>query len=76
MRGGLCARFRPCVLALKVGGKKLHELAEGESVEQPSRGVIKIYSIDILKVEASRVKMRVHCSKGDICSFAACHDIS
>ena len=56
------AQIPPMYSALKVGGKKLYELArEGKSVERKPRN-IKIYNIDILKVELPRVKMRVHLS--------------
>ena len=56
------AQIPPMYSALKVGGKKLYELArEGKSVERKPRN-IKIYNIDILKVELPRVKMRVHYS--------------
>ena len=64
----------PMYSALKVGGKKLYELArEGKSIERKPRN-IKIYNIDILKVELPRVKMRVHCSKGTYIR-TLCHDI-
>lgn len=68
------AQIPPMYSALKVGGKKLYELArEGKSVERKPRN-IKIYNIDILKVELPRVKMRVHCSKGTYIR-TLCHDI-
>ena len=68
------AQIPPMYSALKVGGKKLYELArEGKSVERKPRN-IKIYNIDILKVELPRVTMRVHCSKGTYIR-TLCHDI-
>ena len=68
------AQIPPMYSALKVGGKKLYELArEGKSIERKPRN-IKIYNIDILKVELPRVKMRVHCSKGTYIR-TLCHDI-
>ena len=64
----------PMYSARKVNGKKLYELArEGKSVARKPRN-IKIYNIDILKVELPRVKMRVHCSKGTYIR-TLCHDI-
>lgn len=54
----------PMYSALKVGGKKLCDLArEGITVERKARPVT-IYSIEVLKMELPRVLMRVHCSKG------------
>ena len=68
------AQIPPMYSALKVGGKKLYEHArEGSSVERKPRN-IKIYNIDILKVELPRVKMRVLCSKGTYIR-TLCHDI-
>lgn len=60
------AQIPPMYSALKVGGKKLYELArEGKSVERKPRN-IKIYNIDILKVELPRVKMRVNDNRKDL----------
>jgi tRNA pseudouridine55 synthase len=54
----------PMYSALKVGGKKLCDLARaGVEVERKPRRVT-IFSIDIEKIELPLVKMRVHCSKG------------
>lgn len=64
----------PMYSALKVGGQKLCDLArQGVSVERRPRR-IKIYSIEILKVDLPRVRMRVHCSKGTYIR-TLCHDI-
>lgn len=54
----------PMYSALKVGGKKLCDLARaGVTVERTARPV-QIFEIEILSIELPRVKMRVACSKG------------
>ena len=54
----------PMYSALKVGGKKLCDLArEGIEVERKARRV-HIYDIEIIKMQLPFVTMRVHCSKG------------
>ena len=54
----------PMYSALKVGGKKLYELArEGKSVERQARPV-RILELEILQIALPVVKMRVVCSKG------------
>ena len=54
----------PMYSALKVGGKKLYELArEGKEVERKARRV-EILEIEIMEIKLPVVKMRVHCSKG------------
>ena len=64
----------PMYSALKVGGKKLYELArEGKTVERKARRV-QIFEVEILAVDLPRVKMQVHCSKGTYIR-TLCHDI-
>lgn len=54
----------PMYSALKVGGKKLYELArEGKTVERKARKV-QIHRIEIQKMELPRVWLEVECSKG------------
>lgn len=58
----------PMYSAVKVGGKKLYELARlGEEVERPSR-TVQIYQLEILEMmleqQYPRVKFLVRCSKG------------
>ena len=54
----------PMYSALKVDGKKLYELArEGKTVERKARPV-KIFDIQIEKMELPEVTMTVSCSKG------------
>lgn len=60
--------------ALKVGGKKLYELArEGKTVERKARPV-QIHSIEIMEIDLPRVTMEVSCSKGTYIR-TLCHDI-
>ena len=64
----------PMFSALKVGGKKLYELArDGKEVERKPRHV-QIYRIRILQIDLPRVRMEVTCSKG-IYIRTLCHDI-
>ena len=54
----------PMYSALKVGGKKLYELArEGVTVERESRR-IEIYSLRATRLTEREYKLDVHCSKG------------
>lgn len=64
----------PMYSAIKVGGKKLYELArQGVEVERKARKV-NIYSINIEKIELPRIMMTVECSKGTYIR-TLCHDI-
>lgn len=64
----------PMYSALKVGGKKLYELArEGKTVERKSRRVM-IYDIRIKEICLPRIRMEVECSKGTYIR-TLCHDI-
>lgn len=64
----------PMYSALKVGGRKLYELArEGKTVERKSRKVI-IRNIRIKEINLPRVRMEVECSKGTYIR-TLCHDI-
>lgn len=64
----------PMYSALKVGGRKLCDIARaGGTVERKSRSVT-IYSIKILEVSLPHVRMEVHCSKGTYIR-TLCHDI-
>lgn len=54
----------PMFSALKVGGKKLYELArEGKTIEREPREV-EIYSIDCERLSDKDYSLDVHCSKG------------
>ena len=54
----------PMFSALKVGGKKLYELArEGKEIEREAR-TVKIYSLNAQKIDNANYFLDVHCSKG------------
>lgn len=64
----------PMYSALKIGGKKLYELARaGKEVERRSRRV-QIRELEIQEMELPRVTMRIVCSKGTYIR-TLCHDI-
>ena len=64
----------PMYSALKVGGKKLCDLARaGKEVERLPRPIT-IYSIEILRQEHPDYRIRVSCSKGTYIR-TLCHDI-
>lgn len=73
---GVYQQIPPMYSAIKIGGKKLYELArEGKEIERPSREVV-IYKVDILKenLEEQEITIRVTCSKGTYIR-TLCHDI-
>ena len=64
----------PMYSALKIGGKKLYELArEGKSIDREPR-LVRIYSIEAKKLTDSEYSLKVHCSKGTYIR-TLCHDI-
>ena len=64
----------PMYSAIKIGGKKLYEIARtGKEIERPARPVI-IYSISDIDVSLPMVTMTVTCSKGTYIR-TLCHDI-
>lgn len=64
----------PMYSALKVGGKKLYELArEGKEVERKARPV-HFCRIEVLDAELPRVRLAVTCSKGTYIR-TLCHDL-
>ena len=64
----------PMYSALKVGGRKLYELArEGQVVERKSRPVC-FHEIEILEVKLPLIRFTVTCSKGTYIR-TLCHDI-
>lgn len=61
---GELEQIPPMYSAVKIGGRKLYELArKGIDVERKPRKV-RIYSIDIIKISGRRVLFDVACSKG------------
>ena len=64
----------PMYSAIKIGGKKLYELArEGKEVEREARKVV-FHEIQILDIDLPNVTIRVHCSKGTYIR-TLCNDI-
>ena len=64
----------PMYSAIKIGGRKLYELARtGKEVERKARQ-ISIFSLELLAVEGCDATLRVHCSKGTYVR-TLCHDI-
>lgn len=71
---GTYEQIPPMYSALKVGGKKLCDLArEGITVERKAR-TVQIHRLEIQKIELPRVWIRVECSKGTYIR-TLCHDI-
>lgn len=71
---GQIEQIPPMYSAIKVGGKKLYELARrGESVERKSRR-ISINSIDVVGEDGDDLLLKVSCSKGTYIR-TLCHDI-
>lgn len=71
---GTIEQVPPMYSALKVGGKKLYELArEGITIERKARTVT-IHEIDVERIELPRVWFRVTCSKGTYIR-SLCQDI-
>ncbi|MBQ8263886.1 MAG: tRNA pseudouridine(55) synthase TruB, partial [Oscillospiraceae bacterium] len=64
----------PMYSAIKIGGKKLYEIArKGESVERKPRRIT-IHSLEFLGWEDGNALLRVRCSKGTYIR-TLCHDI-
>lgn len=71
---GEITQVPPMFSAIKIGGKKLYELArEGKTVERTPR-VIRVYSISILEFDGVRATLDVQCSKGTYIR-TICHDL-
>ena len=61
---GTIQQVPPMYSALKVGGKRLYELArKGQSVVREPRPV-QVHQLALLELHGSRLVFRVHCSKG------------
>lgn len=71
---GQQSQIPPMYSAIKVGGKKLYELARsGREVERKPR-IIHVFSIDLLGFDGTEAVLRIHCSKGTYVR-TLCHDI-
>ena len=61
---GAVEQVPPMYSALKVGGKRLYELArKGQSIERAPR-TVHVYALSLLELHGSRLVFRVRCSKG------------
>lgn len=64
----------PMYSAVKIGGKKLYELArEGKEIERKPREIT-VFSAELLHFENNSARLRIHCSKGTYIR-TLCHDI-
>lgn len=71
---GVQAQLPPMYSAIKVGGKKLYELARaGKEIERKPRS-IEIFSLEPCGREGNDILLRVHCSKGTYVR-TLCHDL-
>ena len=71
---GQIEQVPPMYSAIKIGGRKLYELArQGLEVERKARNVT-IYSIDVNNISNDSVTITVDCSKGTYIR-TLCHDI-
>ncbi len=71
---GVQEQIPPMYSAVKIGGKKLYELARaGKEVARSPRR-IEIFSIDFCGFDGQDLLLRIHCSKGTYVR-TLCHDI-
>ncbi|MDR0889488.1 MAG: tRNA pseudouridine(55) synthase TruB [Oscillospiraceae bacterium] len=64
----------PMYSAIKIGGKKLYELARaGKQVERKPREIT-VFALDLLGSDGADYTLRIHCSKGTYVR-TLCHDI-
>ena len=71
---GTIQQIPPMFSAIKIGGKKLYEMArQGKTVERKPR-TIEIKELELLEGEGNEWKLRVLCSKGTYVR-TLCHDI-
>ena len=71
---GPITQIPPMYSAIKIGGKKLYELARaGQEVARPARDIT-IHALELLSCAPPDFTLRVHCSKGTYVR-TLCHDI-
>ena len=71
---GPLSQVPPMYSAVKIGGKKLYELArKGQEVERPARQIV-IHELELLDGSGSDWLLRIRCSKGTYVR-TLCHDI-
>ena len=68
------SQIPPMYSAVKIGGKKLYELArKGQDVERKPRDIV-IHGMELLSFDGTEAKIRVRCSKGTYVR-TLCHDM-
>ena len=71
---GAQQQLPPMYSAVKIGGKKLYEIArKGKEVERTPREIT-VYALELLDVSGATARLRIHCSKGTYVR-TLCHDI-
>lgn len=71
---GVQQQLPPMYSAVKIGGKKLYELARaGKEIERKPREIT-IFSLELLDFTENSARLRIHCSKGTYIR-TLCHDI-
>ena len=71
---GDISQIPPMYSAIKIGGKKLYELARaGQEVARPARAIT-IHALELLSCAPPDFTLRVHCSKGTYVR-TLCHDL-
>lgn len=71
---GDISQIPPMYSAIKIGGKKLYELARaGQEVARPARDIT-IHALELLSCAPPDFTLRVHCSKGTYVR-TLCHDL-
>ena len=71
---GVQQQLPPMYSAVKIGGKKLYELARaGKKIERKPREIT-VFSIELLHFENNSARLQIHCSKGTYIR-TLCHDI-
>lgn len=71
---GVQQQLPPMYSAVKIGGKKLYELARaGKEIERKPREIT-VFSIALLHFENNSARLCIHCSKGTYIR-TLCHDI-
>ena len=71
---GPLLQIPPMYSAVKIGGKKLYELArQGKEIERPPRKIT-VFELELTGAEGTDYSLRVRCSKGTYIR-TLCHDI-
>lgn len=71
---GELQQIPPMYSAVKIGGKKLYELARrGEEIQRPARKIT-VFSLELLGMRNGDRLLKIHCSKGTYVR-TLCHDI-